>query len=1426
MQTDEAPAAQLDEVKDEARQTPPNPDGTADNLDAVIPPHSPLALPVVGLGGSAGAIAALRDFFSLMPPDSGLAFVVVLHLSPHHESALAEILAASTRMKVMQVSGTTRVEANCVYVIPPDAHLSMDDGDIHLVPVQQERGRRVAVDLFFRALADARGTSAIGVVLSGADSDGTIGLKRIKERGGLTIAQDPEEAQYDSMPRSAIATGMVDWILPITQMPDKLLAHRHNERRIRLPAEAVELLDEVPQESDEETLAHQDESALREILALLRAHTGHDFSSYKRATVLRRIGRRLQVNALENIPAYLAFMRTNPGEAGALFHDLLISVTNFFRDPEAFEALEAAIPQLFRDKQSGEQVRVWVAGCATGEEAYSVAMLLCEYSLQIEAPPSFLIFATDLSGEAIQSAREGIYPESIAADVSPERLRRFFTLNNGSYHVRKELRERILFAPHNLLKDAPFSRLDLITCRNLLIYFNREAQRRAFETFHFALRGGGMLFLGPSESADDADNLFQAADKKHRLYSRNALAHPVVPPLPEASPNAPIFARLPKEEWALSLPSAATLPSSLQSARRRDASTRGASFGDLHLQLLERYAPPSILLDDDYSILHLSQNAGKYLRFAGGEATSNLLQLVLPSLRLELSAALFAASQRGHDVRVAGVEAQRENDGETGFVDLTVRPVRDESGAGRGLLLVLLEESGAASTRKIAAPDAEPLARQLDQEMQQLKGDLRAIVEQYETSVEELKASNEELQAMNEETRSTSEELETSTEELQSLNEELITVNGELKNKVEELARSNSDLQNLMTSTEIGTVFLDRELRIKRFTRRAAPLFNLLPTDLGRPLSNLTHRLEYPALEGDAARVLAQLTPIETEVRADQDRWFLARVLPYRTADDHIDGVVLTFIDISSRKQAETSLRQSEERFRALVDKGADMMTITDATGNVIYASPSTERVSGYSAAEFMSRNSLETIHPDDLVHCLEALQQLASTRGLSLDLTHRFRHKDGSWHWAEGVFTSLFHDPAIGGIVANVRDVTQRKTAECATRESEERFRLLVEGTRDYAMFLMDNERRIIHWNSGAERIFGHSRDEAIGRLGDMIFTPEDLENGAPQKEVEIATRDGSAADLRWHLRKSGERFWVDGVMTALRDENGELRGFAKIARDATPERLAEETLQRAHDDLEKRVLDRTQELANANEKLRRESIERQQLEKARESLLQRVVGAQEEERRRISRELHDQLGQQLTALLLGLKSLPHIEDNGMRPPSVNARIEALETLADELMQHTHRLAWELRPASLDTFGLEPALRQYVEEWCRQSGIEADLLNRDAAGAPRLPLDVEIALYRVAQEALTNVQRHAQASQVSVVLERCDGHVTLIIEDDGHGFQIEQDENGLPLASSQRLGLLGMQERMELARGTLAVESSPRGTTIYARVLAEETGE
>ena len=501
----------------------------ADEIDNEVAVRSYGMLPLVGLGGSAGSIGAIQEFFASMPVDSGMAFVVILHLSPDHVSTLAEIFQRSTQMPVVTATDGVFVEANCVYVIPAGKHLSLFDGRLRLTEATNPNGKRVAVDVFFRTLADTHGPRSVAIVLSGADGDGAIGIKRIKERGGLTIAQDPEEAEHSGMPRSAVATGMVDWVLKVREMPARLLAYRERGEALRLPTEEGQQPTEMLAR-----LSNESETAFRDILAFLNTKTACDFSYYKRPTILRRIGRRMQVNGLDDLPGYFIHLRTHTGEAGALLQDLLIPVTNFFRDREAFDTLERLIPGCFKDKGPGDTVRVWVAACATGEEAYSIAILLCEHARALEAPPQMQIFATDLDDEVIRHAREGFYPETISADVSEDRLRRFFVHEPHGYRVRREVREIVLFAPHDLLKDSPFSRLDLVSCRNLLIYLNREAQKRALEVFHFALRAGGCLFLGSSETVDEGSTLFAVTDKKHRIYlarpgPRGALRVPEVP---------------------------------------------------------------------------------------------------------------------------------------------------------------------------------------------------------------------------------------------------------------------------------------------------------------------------------------------------------------------------------------------------------------------------------------------------------------------------------------------------------------------------------------------------------------------------------------------------------------------------------------------------------------------------------------------------------------------------------------------------------------------------------------------------------------------------------------------------------------------------------------------------------------------------------
>ncbi|RYD76457.1 MAG: histidine kinase, partial [Verrucomicrobiaceae bacterium] len=669
----------------------------------------------------------------------GMAFVVILHLSPDHESIIPSLLQRFTQMPVSHAQNGDKVEANHVYVIPPGKHLTAADGHLRLTELQPERGKRVTVDLFFRSLADTHGPHSMAIVLSGADGDGALGIKRIKERGGLTVAQDPDEAEHPSMPDAAIKTGMVDWVLRVAEMPQRLIDYCKREQQLKMPSE-----DGPQPASPLAPLPGEDEEQLREVLAFLRTRTGREFSYYKRATIVRRIGRRMQVNALSDLGSYLNFLRTHPGESGALLQDLLISVTNFFRDREAFRAFETQIPYLFRGKKPGDAVRVWVPACATGEEAYSVAMLLLEHARTISTPPNIQIFGCDLDENAIQVARTGIYPKTIEADVSEERLRRFFIKDHNGYRVRTEVREIALFAVHDLLKDPPFSRMDLVSCRNLMIYLSREAQRSAEEIFHFALRPEGRLFLGTSETVDDSSTLFTVLDKKSRIYaksatSRNNLPLPIGPGLGARARHVQETAREGPVIPGRSFLRGAMLP--YVSATPLGESERVPS-GELHFKLIERLAPPSVVVNHNHEIVHLSEKAGRFLQFSGGEPTMNLLRIVHPMLRVDLRAALFRAAETASPVESAAVPL--DLDGIRQSVDIRVAPAED---LAPGFFIVVFDSRTLPVSESIEGGRTEPtsVVEHLEREIEQLKDRLRETVEQYEVNGEELKASNEEL---------------------------------------------------------------------------------------------------------------------------------------------------------------------------------------------------------------------------------------------------------------------------------------------------------------------------------------------------------------------------------------------------------------------------------------------------------------------------------------------------------------------------------------------------------------------------------------------------------------------------------------------------------------------------------------------------------
>ncbi|KQZ92843.1 CheR family methyltransferase [Pseudomonas sp. Root562] len=972
---------------------------------------SSLDFPVVGIGASAGGLQAIKSFFEHMPHNNGMAFVVILHLSPDHRSIADRIIQEVTKMPVRQVTETVAIEKNTVYVISPAHSLAMNDGYICVTPSDRKPGLHTAIDLFFRDLADVHKERAFCLVLSGTGSDGAVGLSRIKEQGGVTLVQAPEDAEFDGMPRAAIDTQMVDLVLPVVEMPQKLMELWSNSQAITLPTSNDPDFRIIAPPTERDAVVA--EQMLQDILLQLRAGTGHDFKHYKRATVLRRIERRLQVTAQPDLASYYEYLQAHPEETKALLGDMLIGVTNFFRDREAFEALERdVVPNLLKSLQDElphrEEIRVWSAGCSTGEEAYSLAILLAE-QMTLEASAAKLqVFATDIDDRAIAFGRNGVYPEAIITDVPPARMRQYFTHENQHYRVRKEIREKVLFAKHSLLLDPPFSQIDLIVCRNLLIYLDREVQRDIMQMFHFALRPGGYLFLGTSESADGCLDLFTPVDKRNRIFRAKSV-----------STNTRRTPTMPRGGYART--TVATSPVETVVKRK-------VSFADIHLRALEKAAPPSIIVDTNANILHLSEGAGRFLRYVAGEISRNLLTLAHPDLRLEIRTTLFQAQQTGVAVTSRKIRMEREQ--RKFLVDLTAHPYKDDATENEYVLVIFEERE--VNPHEPADVAADPMKNQvltnLEHELQRTKLHLQETIEQSEVSSEELKASNEEMQAINEELRSATEELETSKEELQSINEELLTVNYELKTKVEETDKINDYLTNLIASTDIATVFVDRNMRIRWFTPRATDIFSMLPVDTGRSLMDITHRLDYPEMAEDAATVFDSLNMIEREISSNDQRWYIARLLPYRSSEDHIDGTVLTFIDITKRRAAEDELRLGEERMRLVAESTHDFAIILlDINGMITDWNTGAELIFGYKKSEVLGAFYDLIFTPEDRAEAIpESELRAAREHGRGEDERWHLR-KDGSRFYCSGEVTLLMGD-SLQGYVKIARDLTGHK--------------------------------------------------------------------------------------------------------------------------------------------------------------------------------------------------------------------------------------------------------------------------------------------------------------------------------------------------------------------------------------------------------------
>jgi two-component system CheB/CheR fusion protein len=958
---------------------------------------------IVAVSASAASTKSLEALLTRLPLHESMALIVVLqHREALDEERFGQILSEGKR-EITAIEDGAPIEPGRIYLPRANVIVNVEDGRFQTRAAEQPSGGRGVIDSLFVSLARDEDGRTILVTLAGTGGDGTLGVKAVKEAGGLALAEETPETRAGDLAGSQSPAALADAVLSVAALSERIVAHVEQLARGQNAGHDARADPGAPEMS----------SALAAIATTLRNKTGHDFHGYKPGTFLRRVQRRMQVVQTEHIQHYVEILRARSDEAQNLFNDLLIGVTQFFRDTREFELVEREIiPKLFEGKTRNDQLRVWVVGCATGEEAYSLAILLREHMATLHEVPQIQIFATDLDGRALASARAGRYADTIAAVMSPERLARWFVREGDTYCVVKELREMCIFSQHSIIKDAPFSRLDLVSCRNLLIYLEADLQGRVIPLFHFALRPSGFLFLGNSENVARHTNLFAPIEPRSRIFRRLETGTRSLPDFPFTAVDRR-FLRPPEAEDRPRPPEAVL-------ARRAE-------------RLAERYAPAYVIVDEAYNVLHFSGRTGRYIDPAGGAASLNLLQLVHPDLRMDLRTALSRAAEEKSTVRMPnlGVGA----DGHRLLVELVVEPIQDAPGSSPSFFVLFKDGVAVPATGDDeASSDQDERSQRLEAELRTTRERLQATVEELESTNEELKSSNEEYQSLNEELQSANEELETSKEELQSVNEELTTVNGELAHRVQDLTRATSDLKNFLESTQIATVFLDNELRVTNFTPAVSELYHIVESDTGRPIGHIKARVAYEELQDDARRVLRTLGVVEREasVPATGAR-YMVRVLPYRSTDNFIAGVVVTFVDI------------------------------------------------------------------------------------------------------------------------------TERQRAEEARRESEERFRAIVESARDYAIFTTDPNGRIEEWLPGAAAVFGWSPEEAVGQDGAILYTPEDRAERVFQRELATARETGVAPNVRWHQRKDESRVFIEGSARALRDASGRTRSILKIGQDITERRQGE---------------------------------------------------------------------------------------------------------------------------------------------------------------------------------------------------------------------------------------------------------------------------
>ncbi|MEO6873960.1 MAG: CheR family methyltransferase, partial [Opitutaceae bacterium] len=1032
------------------------------------------------MGASAGGLEAFTQLLEHLPLDTGFGFVLVQHLDPEHPSALAKLLQQVTAMPVRDVTNNLRVEPNHIYIIPPNKNLGIAGGVLRLQPRSAQRITPRAIDHFLEALAKDQGERAIGVILSGTATDGTLGLEAIKTEGGLTFAQD-RSARYDSMPRSAVDAGCVDFVLSPAGIA-KELAHIARHPHVKAPSRArSQRWNERAGALDEKSPDGTEPTGYRKVLQLLRNHSGVDFSLYKYATIHRRITRRMVLNRQDSQGHYANFLRGNAKELDALYSDALISVTSFFRNAEAFEVLKRKVFAPLLKERSDEPVRVWVLGCSTGQEAYSIAMAYAEAAQKVPRARKLSVFATDLKETNLDKARHGLYAKSLVADVSPERLRRFFIEEDGGYRVIKSLREHVVFARHNLISDPPFSRMDLICCRNVMIYLEPSLQKKALPAFHYALKPGGCLFLGASESVGGFTDLFNTMDKRQKIFTRKAA--------PTLAFHLPVRERSRTDrqpKLSLRVPAASPLPPG-----GADDSFRGELNAEREADrvTINQFAPPGVLIDADLQILQFRGSTGPFLEPPTGKARFDLLKMARDGLMLPLRTAINRAKKDNAVARKENVPV---------LLNGRIRPVNIEVVPLKNLkerrFLVLFEDAE-NPPRSVQPPEAPPSGHptgkqavsrrivSLEQDLAETRDYLETIQEQQEAANEELQSANEEGQSANEELQSLNEELETSKEELESTNEELTTVNEEMTHRNQDLYRLNSDLTNLQTSTNLAIVLLGRDLTISRFSVQAGKLFNLRAGDIGRPISEVRHNLQLPNLDAIITRVITTMREYEHEVQAANGHWFSLRLRPYLTIDNRVDGAVLVLVDITDLKKTQRLVTEAHEHAAAIIRTVHDPLVILNSQLRLQSANAAFYRSFRLSLKDAQDRSLFELDHGAwNIPRLRQQLLNVLMRHGSfdNFEVTHTFAKL--------GRRTLVLNARRLneeGGhakqILLGIRDVTELRAFEADLRRSETRYRRLFEASKDGILILDPATRKITDANPSIVKLLGFSRQQLI---------------------------------------------------------------------------------------------------------------------------------------------------------------------------------------------------------------------------------------------------------------------------------------------------------------------------------------------------------